>query len=313
MARVEIPLVVFKADGTPAAAQAAQVNVRGGAPAVVYAAETGATTSPNPLTTDASGRIEGWVDEGSYDITVSGGAVTTYTFRFEAVRGDGVSRHAANSIANAALQDGSVSFAKLATDVVQTILPAGYIGMTGAAAAPAGWVLCNGGTYDGTQPTYSRLYSAIGTTWGGTGASSFKVPDLRGRSPIGAGTGSALSNRVLASQLGEENHILTIAELASHAHAVSDPGHSHAIADPGHVHGSSEGYFIQYRGDNVNPALGLASAFQNYFITRPITAASFTGITINYAGVNLTVQSNGSSVGHNNMQPSAVVNFIIKL
>lgn len=99
MARVEIPIIVILNTGLPADGKSAQVNVRNSTPATVYAAETGGTTVTNPLTTDSMGRVEGWVDEGSYDIVVSGSGITTYTQRFEASRGDGTTRIGDGAIA----------------------------------------------------------------------------------------------------------------------------------------------------------------------------------------------------------------------
>jgi hypothetical protein len=93
MARVEIPYsVINTTSGAAVSGASAQVNLRGAGAATVFAAETGGTTLPNPLTSDSNGRIEGWVDEGSYDITVSGGSITTYTVRMEANRGDGTTK-----------------------------------------------------------------------------------------------------------------------------------------------------------------------------------------------------------------------------
>lgn len=100
MARVEIGEVVDKAQAVlgPAgnvtarvvgAGLSVQVNVRGGAAGTVYQAATGAATWPNPLTSDANGRVEGWLEEGSYDLVVSGSGITTYTQQFEAVVSSG--------------------------------------------------------------------------------------------------------------------------------------------------------------------------------------------------------------------------------
>lgn len=95
--------------------------------------------------------------------------------------------------------------------------PVGTIIMWGTAIPPAGWVLCDGSAISRTA--FPALYALIGTTFGsGDGSTTFNVPDLRGRTGIGAGLGSGLSNRILGANGGEETHKLVIAELASHTH-----------------------------------------------------------------------------------------------
>lgn len=51
--------------------------------------------------------------------------------------------------------------------------------------APAGWAICNGETLQIAQNT--ALFSVLGTTYGGNGQSTFKLPDLRGAAAIGTG------------------------------------------------------------------------------------------------------------------------------
>lgn len=87
MSRVEIGEVVFTGSGVPLAGASVQVNERDAGAATVYAAEAGGTTVTNPIVTDTYGRIEGWLETGSYDLVVSGSGVVTYTQRFEAVSG----------------------------------------------------------------------------------------------------------------------------------------------------------------------------------------------------------------------------------
>lgn len=87
MARVEIGEVVLSSAGTPVSGASVQVNVRASSAATVYTTESGGGTSSNPITTDENGRIEGWLEEGSYDLVVSGTGLTTYTQNFEAVAG----------------------------------------------------------------------------------------------------------------------------------------------------------------------------------------------------------------------------------
>jgi microcystin-dependent protein len=96
-------------------------------------------------------------------------------------------------------------------------IPAGAMQMYGGSSAPDGWLLCDGSAVSRT--TYAALFTAIGTAFGvGDGSTTFNVPDVRGRAPIGVGQGSGLTNRALAASGGEETHVLTVAELASHQH-----------------------------------------------------------------------------------------------
>lgn len=76
---------------------------------------------------------------------------------------------------------------------------------------------CDGSPYSRT--TYATLFNTIGTTWGaGDGVNTFNVPDMRGRVPVGMGTGTGLTNRAIAVKFGEETHVLTQAEIPDHGH-----------------------------------------------------------------------------------------------
>ncbi len=89
--------------------------------------------------------------------------------------------------------------------------PSGAILMYGVATAPTGWLLCNGAAVSRT--TYAVLFAVIGTTFGvGDGSTTFNLPDLRDRFPVGAGTTYAV-----AGTGGAANHLHT-ANLGTHAH-----------------------------------------------------------------------------------------------
>lgn len=88
----------------------------------------------------------------------------------------------------------------------------------GGSAAPDGTLACDGAAYN--TGDYPDLYAVIGTSYGNNGAGTFRVPDLRGRTAIGAGTGSGLSARALGDSLGEESHTLTTTEIPSHSHSI---------------------------------------------------------------------------------------------
>lgn len=73
----------------------------------------------------------------------------------------------------------------------------GTIELWGAAAAPTGALLCQGQTLDSVADTeYAGLYGKIGTTFGGTGADDFQVPDFRAAHPRGAGTSTQFADNV---------------------------------------------------------------------------------------------------------------------
>lgn len=72
MARQEIPIIVLGADGRPYAGASVYVRTSpGGVDATVYQARTGGATFANPLTSDAQGRVTGWLDRGDYAATIS--------------------------------------------------------------------------------------------------------------------------------------------------------------------------------------------------------------------------------------------------
>lgn len=85
---------------------------------------------------------------------------------------------------------------------------------------PSGFLPCDGAAV--SRATYSGLFSEIGSAYGnGDGSTTFNVPDLRGRTPLGAGTGGGLSSRSLGDIGGSETQTLTNTELPTHSHGVN--------------------------------------------------------------------------------------------
>jgi microcystin-dependent protein len=129
------------------------------------------------------------------------------------------------------LQIGGSSVAEF-TATNNTVIPTGSMQIFAAAAAPTGWVLCDGAAINRT--TYAALFAVIGTTFGaGNGTTTFNVPDMRGRAPIGIGTGTGLTARALADEVGAETHTLTVSELPSHTHSVPNSGSQNNSFDSG--------------------------------------------------------------------------------
>ena len=115
--------------------------------------------------------------------------------------------------------DSEINANAVADLVTSGVLPAGTILMWGAAAAPAGYLLCNGTAY--SRSVYDDLFAAIGVTYGsGDGSTTFNVPDMTGRMAIMAGDSGETGDtaKALGDSGGEAKHTLTVAEIPSHTH-----------------------------------------------------------------------------------------------
>jgi microcystin-dependent protein len=157
-------------------------------------------------------------------------------------------------------------------------MPTGAITAFGGPNIPAGYLYCNGAAVSRT--TYSGLFSAIGTTWGGgDGTTTFNLPDLQNmflRGVGGAGLGT-LENDTFGSH--------------NHTSNVNDPGHQHTtviLADSGST-GS---------GQNVTGVTGNVYRTQGGSLT-----------TINNTGISVSV---GLSGGSETRPVNKRVNYIIK-
>lgn len=192
-------------------------------------------------------------------------------------------------------KDNSTTLAKLTAAVVEALVPTGTILPTGRPTAPSGYLFCEGQAVNRT--TYATLFAAIGTTYGaGNGSTTFNLPDLRGRVPVGAdGAAGRLSELDEPGKVGgEEKHLLSEAEMPSHSHTVEDPGHKHR--------GEQNDYFI------IGPeAPGLSGASLSLsgsqYALGNATETAFTGINLG---------KKGGGGKHNNMQPFQIVNYMIK-
>lgn len=92
----------------------------------------------------------------------------------------------------------------------------GQIQSFGFGFAPRGWAKCDGQLVPISQNT--ALFSLLGTTYGGDGKTTFALPDLRGREPIGVGQGAGLAPFNLGQKGGQETHTLTENEMPAHQH-----------------------------------------------------------------------------------------------
>lgn len=109
------------------------------------------------------------------------------------------------------------------------ITPTGSLMMFAGSSAPSGWLLCNGAEVPRTG-IYADLFAVVGTTYGvGNGSTTFNVPDLRNRAPVGSG-----SSYTLGQEFGLTTDSFTIGSgnLPPHTHTLND--HTHSLN--GHTH-----------------------------------------------------------------------------
>jgi microcystin-dependent protein len=114
----------------------------------------------------------------------------------------------------------------------QPSVPPGVLAPFAGSAAPSGWLLCDGTAVSRT--TYNNLFAVIASVYGaGDGTTTFNVPDLRGRVPVGKNTATFGS---LAATGGEETHVITAPEMPSHTHVFTGTAlatHTHSfVLDP---------------------------------------------------------------------------------
>ncbi|HEX8298913.1 MAG TPA: tail fiber protein [Rubricoccaceae bacterium] len=95
----------------------------------------------------------------------------------------------------------------------------GEIMIAGFNYAPRGYAFCSGQLLPINQNT--ALFSLLGTTYGGNGSTTFGLPDLRGRAPVGVGQGPGLGNYSMGQLGGTENTTLNATQMPQHLHALT--------------------------------------------------------------------------------------------
>lgn len=127
-----------------------------------------------------------------------------------------------------------------AAQLLALAVPAGSIFPFGGTTIPTDFLECDGAAV--SRASYPDLFTAIGTTWGaGNGTTTFNLPDLRGRTPIGVGTGTGLTARTLGGTGGTETHTLSTAEMPAHSHnyALTDNTGGGADTNPAKGNGNN--------------------------------------------------------------------------
>jgi len=150
---------------------------------------------------------------------------------------------------------------------------------------PKNWLLCDGSYV--SIDTYPELYRLLGSIYGPVTDGRFKLPDFRGRTLVGAGSGSSLTTRFIGELGGEEKHQLSLAEM---------PAHNHKPAI-----GTNDGVDFWWGSDDRVGSPNFD--YDGSAATKPsdgFIAPSYKTNTV------------GGNSPHNNMPPYSVANWIIR-
>jgi microcystin-dependent protein len=185
----------------------------------------------------------------------------------------------ASAIGTTEIADDAVTSAKLANATMQALCPAGSIIAYAGASLPDGWIWCYGQSL-ARAGTYAALFAAISTTYGSVDGNSFNVPDLRGRAIAGQDDmGGTSANRLTSPINGDTLGAAGGGE--THTLTTAEiPAHTHTYTVPS---GTAAGNL--QRGD---------------------TAEGGTAET-------RTSASTGGGGAHTNVQPTIILNYIIKI
>jgi microcystin-dependent protein len=159
-----------------------------------------------------------------------------------------------------------------------------------ATFAPRNWAFCQGQILAISQNT--ALFSLLGTTYGGDGRTTFALPDLRGRVPVGVGNGPGLTNRSQGQKGGTESVTLTEQQIPSHTHTAASTLSASAS-----------------EGTAGNPAGNLPAASRE----MPLYSTSANLVQMDAGAIDTTVANAGGSQSHTNMQPHIGLHYIICL
>jgi microcystin-dependent protein len=213
--------------------------------------------------------------------------------------------------------------------MVPFLAPVGSIMQFAAASEPSGWAFCTGQelAIGSSGSTYYNLSQALGTTYGaltngsgGAGSTHFRVPNLSGRVPVGAGTGAqdggsgsgvisggTTWSETLGTWRGKREHLLTSAESGL-------PAHKHSVTNFNTVDGAGNHTHTINADQNNTPRASGGSDVNKWFdsgASRSTNGAGAHNHNIPDHNTNDVTAANAANA-HNNTQPLLVLNYIIK-
>jgi len=277
----------------------ANVSVAAGKQAIIFADGAGsgaAVTEIKPTAADASVITATLADDAVTNAKIADDAVNADSVADNSIGAAAINIDGNGTSGQAVVSDGDGSFS-----YQSNIVPSGALMLYAGASAPTGFLLCDGSAV--SRSTYATLFAALdnGNIYGaGDGSSTFNLPDLRGRvvagqDDMGGSSADNLTNQsgglngdTLGATGGSETQALTEANLAAHTHTFSDTD-AHTVSIPRAFIFGAANNSVNVDGSGVRSDSG--------------------SITVSISG---TTSSTGSGSAHNNVQPTIVLNYIIK-
>ncbi|SAK15847.1 hypothetical protein UA18_01394 [Burkholderia multivorans] len=181
----------------------------------------------------------------------------------------------------------------------------------------------NNGTLDAPKGTRIVLQQAAAPTgWTVDADPAFTDCAMRFNQSVGKQNGTVgWSGWNWGGQFAVDGHAITVAEMPSHAHGVSDPGHSHGVSDPGHSHGVNDpghAHSIGFEKFNISLndiGMGTWTGARNLNGNTDSSgtgiwlSTSGTGIGIYGSGTNIGIQANGGNAAHNHTYRAPQVKY----
>lgn len=180
----------------------------------------------------------------------------------------------------------------------------GYVMFTAGSYAPRGWSLCQGQLLAVSQST--ALYSLLGTTYGGNGQTTFGLPNLGGRTPVGTGQSPGVGHNYQPGEMGgTEQTTIVAAQMPMHVHAIAPQPGPTAVTD------NSGGSTTNRPSDGARLGVGYDSS-GGEAAPAIYVPASAGGTTVNLAGGAAgTTAVAGGSQPMSILQPYLAMNAVI--
>lgn len=183
--------------------------------------------------------------------------------------------------------------------------------MFGGNFAPLGWQFCQGQSMSISE--YTALYAIIGTYYGGNGQTTFNLPDLRSRIPVGTGTGPGLQPVSTGEAWGSEGVTLTASQTPMHTHNASVTGGGGSATFTATLYGVNGTGGLDSPANNIlgEDTISSTTSYATSGTLSEMNAGEAVVTNLYGALPMVTVGVTGGSQPHSNIQPVLAVNYII--